>query len=116
MTIETDLYSTLSNDSGVTALCSTRISPNMAREGTALPYIVYAVVTGSNINTITGVGDMQRKRIQLDCNAATYTAAKNLAAAVIAALEGNGYKEFEFEQYDPETQVHTVFVDWAFLA
>jgi hypothetical protein len=63
-----------------------------------------------------GVGDAIRKRIQIDCHASTYAAAKGIAIAVIAALEGNGYQELEYDLYDSETRLHTVVVDWSFMA
>jgi len=116
MSIETDLYATLSGNAGVTAICSTRIYPNLAPESASNPLIVYSMVTGNNISTITGVGDMKRKRIQINCNADTYAVSKSLSEAVEAALEGNGYLEFLFEQFDDVTKTHTVFVDWSFLA
>jgi hypothetical protein len=116
VSIETDLYTTLSGNAGVTAICSTRIYPNLAPETASNPLIVYSLVTGNNISTITGVGDMERKRIQINCNADTYAEAKSLASAVQTALAGDGYLEFQFDQYDPQSQCHTVYVDWSFLA
>lgn len=116
MSIETDLYSTLSTDSGVTALISTRIYPNPAPEGAQKPLISYQLVAGSRISTIPGTGDATRKRIQINCHANTYSSAKAVAAAVEAALEGNGYLELEYDLYDPTTQTHTVAVDWGFMA
>ena len=116
MSIETDLYTTLSNDAGVTAICSTRIYPGMAPESVTLPYITYQMVSGERIDTVTGVGDMTRKRIQINCNADTYAIAKSLSAAVIAALEGDGYLELEYELYNSQTQIYMLTVDWSFLA
>lgn len=116
MSIETNLYTTLSNDAGVTALVGTRIYPNPAPEGAEKPLISYFVVAGSRFQTIPGVGDATRKRIQINCHANTYSSAKAVAAAVISALEGDGYLDLEFDIYDPDTQTHTVAVDWSFIA
>ena len=116
MSIETDLYATLSTDSGVTALCSTRIYPNLAPEGTAFPYITYQMVAGTRISTIPGIGDMIRKRIQISCHANTYSESKSVGTAVESALEGGGYLSLEHDFYDPGTQVHTAIVDWSFMA
>ena len=116
MSIETDLYSTLSNDAGVTAICATRIYPSLAPESAALPFITYQLITGGRLSTITGVDDMTRKRIQINCNADTYAESKSLSAAVYAALEGNGYVDLEFDTYDSKVQIHTVIIDWSFLA
>ena len=116
MSIETTLYSTLTGDSGVTALVDTRVYPNLAPEGAAHPLVTYQVVSGGREATIPGVGDAVRKRIQLSCHANTYSSAKAVAAAVIAALEGDGYCEMEYDLYDPSTQTHSTIVDWAFLS
>jgi len=116
MSIETDLYSTLSNDAGVTAICGTRIYPSLAPESAALPFITYQLITGGRLSTITGVDDMTRKRIQINCNADTYAESKSLSAAVYAALEGNGYVDLEFDTYDSKVQIFTAIIDWSFLA
>ena len=115
MSIETDLYSTLSNDSGVTAICSTRIYPNPAPESAARPLVSYQMVSGERILDLPGTSNSIRKRIQINCHADTYSGAKTLAAAVFSALEGDGYMEFEVDLYDPQTQTHTVAIDWSFL-
>ena len=115
MSIETDLYAALAADPTVAGLVSTRIYPSLAPENAALPFITYALVSGVRSRTIAGVGDGVSKRIQIDANAATYSGAKALAAAVISALEGNGYLELEYDLYDPETQTHTAIVDWSFM-
>ena len=116
MSIETTLYSTLAGSSGVTDLVSTRIYPNPAPEDAAKPLISYMMVAGSRISTLPGVSDAVRKRIQINCHANTYSSAKAVAAAVVAALEGNGYLELEFDlYYDATTQTHTVAVDWSFM-
>jgi hypothetical protein len=116
MTIETDLYTTLSNNAGVTALVGTRIYPILAPESATRPYIAYQVITGTRISTITGVDDATRKRIQMSCHADTYSEAKSVSAAVYAALEGDGYLDLEYDSYDAEVQIHTVIVDWSFMA
>jgi len=122
MTIESDLYTTLNTNAGVRAIVGeatspqqSRIYPSIAPESAALPRIDYLNVAGSRIHTLPGTGNMIRKRIQINCHARTYTESKTLAAAVIAALEGDGYLELEFDLYDSTTQIHTVIVDWSFL-
>ena len=115
MSIESDLYATLSGDAGVTALCSTRIYPNLAPESVTFPYCAYQMVSGLRLSTITGVGDALRKRLQISCHANTYSEAKALAVAVEAALDGDGYLALLTDYYDPTVQVHTSVVDWSFM-
>ena len=116
MSIETDLYTTLSTTAGVTAICSTRIYPSLAPESATLPYLTYQLITGGRISTITGVNDMTRKRIQLSCHASTYAESKSLADAVDAALEGDGYHDYSSDFYDPSVQIYTAIIDWSFMA
>lgn len=116
MSIETQLYSTLAANSGVTSLVGTRIYPNKAPDSAQRPCISYMVVSGTRINTLPGTGDAVKKRIQVSCHADLYSAAKSVANAVMAALEGDGYLELEWDMYDPQTQVYTVMVDWSFMS
>jgi len=115
MSIEQTLYTTLTNDAGVSALIGTKVYPSLAPESVSNPVISYNLVSGVPISTIPGTGNAVRKRIQINCHADTYAEAKALAAAVIAALEGDGYQEMEYDIYDPTSQVHTVIVDWGFF-
>ena len=116
MSIESDLYATLSGAAGVTALVSTRIYPNLVPENVANPCIDYSLITGTKLHTLIGQNDMRRALIQISCHGDTYASAKAVAVAVIAALQGNGYQQSEFDFYDSTTQTHTVAVDWAQLA
>ena len=115
MSIETDLYTALTNDAGFTALCATRLYPGLAPDDTTRPYVTYQVVSGTRITTLPGTDDATRKRIQMSCHADTYSEAKSVGAAVEAALVGGGYLELEYDLYDPGSQVHTTIIDWSFM-
>lgn len=116
MSVETDLYSTLAAAAGVTALVSTRIYPGVAPENAALPYIVYSLTNTERLSTLLGSGDDARYQMQIDCVANTYTSGKAVAAAVVAALQGNGYQQFTYDLYDDVTQRHSMVVGWSFIA
>lgn len=116
MSIETDLYSTLSGAAGVTALVSTRIYANLVPENATNPCIDYALIAGTRLHTLIGQNDMERKLIQISCHGNTHASAKAVAEAVLAALQGDGYQQSMFDFYDPDTQTHTVAIDWAQLA
>lgn len=94
---------------------SSRIYPGVAPEDTALPYIEVHSVIDQPINTLAGVDDMHRERIQLSCYAATFDGAQALADAAHDALEGNGYQESRVASYGEKTKTHAVFLDWSFL-
>ena len=115
MTIETDLYSTLSNAAGVTSITD-RISFWPVAENTALPYVVLRMITGTRLDTLNAVGDQARKLMQVTAWADSYSGSKALAAAVDSALQSTGRLEFEIDAYDEETKSWGVHQDWSFVA
>lgn len=116
MTVETDLYDTLAAAAGVTALVSTRIYPIKAPESATQPYIVYSLIQADRFDTLAGSGDPALYRFQIECIGTTYASSKSVAAAVIAALQGNGYEQSQYDIYDDVAQRHSRFVDWTFIA
>jgi len=115
VSVETDLYTTLSAASGVTALVSTRLYVGFAPENATLPYIVYSLVGTDRLATLPSVGDPARKRMQIECVGATYASAEAVAAAVVSALTQNGYQQSAYSLYDDITQRHSYLVDWSFI-
>ncbi len=115
MSIETDLFSTLDNDSALTTLLASRIFPNLAKKSAALPCIVYTMVGGTRFETLAGVGDTKKKEMQISCFDRTYAKAKIVADAVLDALDGGGHLNLEVDFYDDETQTHSVVIDWSFI-
>lgn len=89
MSIETALRRRLSDDIAVTALVSTRISPEWRREGTALPAIVYSVDARTPVRTLTGTTSLAEFSVSIDCIATSMSGARELAAAVADVLNDN---------------------------
>lgn len=89
MSIETAVRRRLSDDAGVVALVSTRISPEWRREGTALPAIVYSVDSRSPVRTLTGTTSLAEFSVSIDCIAETMSGARALAAVVADRLNDN---------------------------
>ena len=124
MSIVTDLYTTLNSDAGVRAIVGqatspqqSKIYPSHAPESAAVPLITYDRISGTRIDTIPGVGDMESQLIQINCVDATPELSQTLADAVYSALEGNGYqRNMGGPIYDDSTQTYMVPLDWAFLA
>ena len=115
MTIETDLYATLSGDGGVAAIVGTKIYPNLVPESVANPCIDLSVIAETRIDTLAGLNDMRRSLVQISCHANTYSGAHILAEAVFSAMAGDGYLESAVDFYDPQTQTHTVAITWRLL-
>jgi hypothetical protein len=111
-TPQQDLYTLLSNASAVTAIVGTRITPGIAAQDTAAPYITYQMLSTTNANQInTNVKVGANTRIQIDCWADTPLAATALADLVEAALT-TGYVVFRREDRDEETERFRALLDW----
>jgi hypothetical protein len=89
VSIETAVRRRLGDDAAVSALVSTRISPEWRREGTALPAIVYSVDARTPVRTLTGTTSLAEFSVAVDCIATTLSGARALAAVVSDVLNDN---------------------------
>lgn len=87
MPMETDFRAALIAAAGL-GLPATRISWGAHPQGEALPAIVLNVIDDAQGLTLQAPDGLHRGRVQVDCYAATYAAAKTLSRAVSAALHG----------------------------
>lgn len=71
---------------GIATIVGTAVFPGSRPQASALPAVVFNVVSGAPVYTDDGEAGLAENRIQIDCWATTYTAAKGLAVAVKAAL------------------------------
>ncbi len=94
------IYAILSGNAAVAALVpgtvgnyDFNIFPGLAPEaiGTAA-YIVFKRITGVEDNTLDGDSDLCESRIQVDCVAPTYSKAKAIRDAVMAAGSLQGFR------------------------
>ena len=81
------IYGVLSAASGVTALVSTRIYPDMAPQNDTFPYIVFQKLQTKPTDTKEGVSKLDKILVQVDCYSNNYDNAHSLAAAVRTALD-----------------------------
>lgn len=61
--------------------------PMKAPQTTALPYIVYHVISNDPTDTKDGVSELDVARVQIDSYAATYSAAATLSDSVRSTLD-----------------------------
>ena len=80
--------------SGVTALVGTRINWGAHPQGAAMPFIVLTVISGNGGHTLQGRDGLSEGRVQVDCYADTYRAAKLLARAVAGAVDAHQGGQF----------------------
>jgi len=83
------IYNLLTNDSPVNTLVGGRIYPELAKEGVAMPYIVYSVVSNSPSDTKDGT-PIDEAQCEIFSVGPTYQACNNLADLVRAALNRKG--------------------------
>ena len=81
------IYGVLSAASGVTALVSTRIYPDMAPQNDTFPYIVFQKLQTKPTDTKEGVSKLDKILVQVDCYSNNYDNTHSLAAAVRTALD-----------------------------
>ncbi len=104
----------------VTALLGTgptRLYPHgEAPEGTAKPYAVWQVVSGSPINYVNGAPDTDRYGLQVDVYADTATSADQVVTAIRKAIGARAYiTGFGVDTRDPETKNYRKGFDVAWL-
>lgn len=80
------VYSKLSGTTAITNVVSTRILPGKAPEGTAFPFLVYALSDYDPGQLYTGASDLQRIQLTVACVDDSYLDVSTLAAAVKTAL------------------------------
>lgn len=119
MTVESTLYTTLTNDADVSALVGTRVRANVADENTATPYIVFLIVSERTPVTFNDISQISETRIQIDCWATSPTQARTLADHVVDAVNTNMKLVEVFKpgtQYDHDVKLHRFILDltvWA---
>jgi len=85
-TVETAVRAVLVGASGVTDLVSTRVYPNSAPQSTTKPFIVYEVDTLEPVDALSGHAGLTFAQFTITSWGATYSDAKAVSAAVLAAL------------------------------
>jgi hypothetical protein len=91
--MEGALIAKLLASAGVTALVSTRINWSRRPQGSALPCIVLTRIDGSPDVHHAGRSGLVQSRVQVDCWAATYGAAKAIARAVEDAVTAQTFTQ-----------------------
>lgn len=87
--MEDDLIALLRTAPAVTALVpATSINWRRHPQGAALPSIVLRVINDRPEYVVSDTTDFSSARVQIDCWALSYGAAKNVSRAVLARLSG----------------------------
>jgi hypothetical protein len=104
--MEEAIIAKLLADSGVSTIVGNRVFPGSRPQASTLPALVLNRISGGPEYADDGEVGLEQARIQIDCWAATYGAAKKLARAVTASLsafEGTiGATTFQLIELDIE--------------
>ena len=84
--MEEDFRALLIADAGVSALVSGRVNFGEHPQGAPFPAIVLTTVSDTEDMHMNGAGGLSQGRVQVDCYAETYGAAKLLSRAVVSVL------------------------------
>jgi hypothetical protein len=87
--MEEAIRALLLSNAPVAALCGNRVNWGTHPQGAALPGVVLNVISGAPGYTLTSADGLTPSRVQVDCYANSYGAAKALARAVTSALSGH---------------------------
>ncbi len=108
------IYNILANASDVAAIVSTRIYPNVAKQGSAFPFIVYQTTGVDPNDTKDGVSTLDGNSFDVLCFADNYSIATNLAQKVRIALDrksgtypslGVEVQSIQFTGYDEDFDI-----------
>lgn len=117
-TIET-IRAELAANGTLTGLVGTRIYPQVLAQEATVPAIVLSVISEVPQNTLTGTTERLRmSRVQVDCYAATYLGAHQVADAVDVVLSAlmrhdlSAQRENFQDIYDDAAQLHRVSADY----
>lgn len=113
MALEADIVSALTGSPGIGA----PVYPIVRDEGTGLPAVTYSRVSNVPTTSLSGESNLDSVRLQFDCWATTYAAARTLAAAVRAAFQTSDFKAVlisDFDDYEPDTRTYRASLDMRF--
>jgi hypothetical protein len=111
MNVGKAVYGILSANSGVTDIVGTNIFPEIAEQETAVPFIVYQLLSVDPEDTHDGPSKLDEVRFEFLCYADSYNEAADLGVAVRAALDrvsgtynGVNVESVQFNDVDVEIE------------
>jgi len=81
------IYNILANDTPVSAIVGTRIFPNVAKQTTSFPFIIYDVQSENPTDYKQGVSSLDTDNVMVSCYCKTYSQASDLAKKIRTALD-----------------------------
>lgn len=113
--IESTILTTLQNDTAVGAVVNDRIYAfQLPESAVTYPAITYQRISGVPDVALSGHTGLDQVRVQIDCWARTYQAAKDLGVLVRTAFTDIGIVKSDFDFYESETKLYRVSQDFQF--
>ena len=114
MSNELTVYTALQNHAGLTALVGNRVYGNRAPDSPTRPYVTYFSASIVPQNDLSSTPLVDNNRVQVDCWAeSSYNDAKQIAAQCRAALQNVGLCVFARDDYEQDTKLHRVQLDFS---
>ena len=91
MDIGERIFSSLTTSTVITIITGNRIYPSIVPQGSTWPCVTYQMTNDERIMSLSGYTGLRHPTIQIDCYAANYTAAKDLATKTSTTLLNTTY-------------------------
>ena len=112
--IEQTVYTALTTGSPLPTAAGLRVYPMLMPQEPAYPALTYQRIANDPIASLDGNSNLDRVRLQIDCWALTYLAAKNLAAEVRAEMATIGaLLLLDLDDYESNEKVYRVTMDFS---
>ena len=117
MTLSANIYTTLTNDVGVSGFVGARVYPMDLPQNATLPAITYTEVSNVPLNNLSGENVTQNSRYQFDCFASTFDSAEALGVLLKTAMESATlYTSIRLSRvplYDDESEQYRLVQDFS---
>lgn len=88
MSVETDLFTKVTTNTGVSALIGTRFTPFILQQNTTMPAAVYQFISGTHAESFQGSSGLAAGRYQVSAYGSTAIDAWAVAEAIRLVLHG----------------------------
>lgn len=112
--IEEDVLTALVGSPPATS-ADERVYALVLPDESSYPAITYQRISNVPVNSLSGSSDLDQVRVQVDCWATTYGAAKALAGEVRTAMEAAAFKGLlvtDADEFDDVAKVYRVSMDF----
>jgi len=117
MTINTDIFTSLTNHAGLSALVSSRLYPIKLPQKPTYPLIKYQRVTNEHINSLTGSSGLNKSRYQFDIYSETHSAAGDIADQLALAMASGSYQSILLStadlDFDDNAEKYRITIDYS---